>query len=63
MKTLLYNQTTMVENIFSSVSTVSTFILYFLYWACPTCSDFLSLVQGIMDLQELLAKMTAKVGI
>ncbi|ERE79310.1 protein kinase C-binding protein NELL1 [Cricetulus griseus] len=27
---------------------------------CPTCSDFLSLVQGIMDLQELLAKMTAK---
>uniref|UniRef100_A0A287DBB1 Neural EGFL like 1 n=1 Tax=Ictidomys tridecemlineatus TaxID=43179 RepID=A0A287DBB1_ICTTR len=28
---------------------------------CPTCSDFLSLVQGIMDLQELLAKMTAKV--
>ncbi|OXB59591.1 hypothetical protein ASZ78_010105 [Callipepla squamata] len=29
---------------------------------CPTCSDFLSLVQGIMDLQELLAKMTAKVG-
>ncbi|VTJ87267.1 Hypothetical predicted protein, partial [Marmota monax] len=29
---------------------------------CPTCSDFLSLVQGIMDLQELLAKMTAKSG-
>ncbi|KAH0620833.1 hypothetical protein JD844_021643, partial [Phrynosoma platyrhinos] len=29
---------------------------------CPTCSDFLSLVQGIMDLQELLAKMTAKVS-
>ncbi|MED6233776.1 Protein kinase C-binding protein nell1 [Ataeniobius toweri] len=28
---------------------------------CPTCSDFLSLVQGIMDLQELLAKMTLKV--
>ncbi|TKS69505.1 Protein kinase C-binding protein NELL1 NEL-like protein 1 [Collichthys lucidus] len=27
---------------------------------CPTCSDFLSLVQGIMDLQELLAKMTLK---
>nr|XP_033784816.1 protein kinase C-binding protein NELL1 isoform X2 [Geotrypetes seraphini] len=29
---------------------------------CPTCSDFLSLVQGIMDLQELLAKMTAKLN-
>ncbi|XP_055076971.1 protein kinase C-binding protein NELL1-like [Periophthalmus magnuspinnatus] len=27
---------------------------------CPTCSDFLSLVQGIMDLQDLLAKMTLK---
>ncbi|CAL8404828.1 unnamed protein product [Boreogadus saida] len=27
---------------------------------CPTCSDFLSLVQGIMDLQEVLAKMTLK---
>lgn len=33
----------------------------FLRWACPTCSDFLNLVQGIMDLQELLAKMTLKV--
>uniref|UniRef100_A0A8D3CRU2 Neural EGFL like 1 n=1 Tax=Scophthalmus maximus TaxID=52904 RepID=A0A8D3CRU2_SCOMX len=30
--------------------------------ACPTCSDFLSLVQGIMDLQELLAKMTLKLN-
>ncbi|XP_043372409.1 protein kinase C-binding protein NELL1 isoform X7 [Dermochelys coriacea] len=29
---------------------------------CPTCSDFLSLVQGIMDLQELLAKMTTKLN-
>ncbi|XP_066503452.1 protein kinase C-binding protein NELL1-like [Hoplias malabaricus] len=29
---------------------------------CPTCSDFLSLVQGIMDLQELLAKMTLKLN-
>uniref|UniRef100_A0A8D0CM60 Neural EGFL like 1 n=1 Tax=Scleropages formosus TaxID=113540 RepID=A0A8D0CM60_SCLFO len=29
---------------------------------CPTCSDFLSLVQGIMDLQELLAKMTVKLN-
>ncbi|XP_075044526.1 protein kinase C-binding protein NELL1 isoform X3 [Mixophyes fleayi] len=29
---------------------------------CPTCSDFLSLVQGIMDLQELLAKLTAKLN-
>ncbi|XP_041075267.1 protein kinase C-binding protein NELL1-like [Polyodon spathula] len=29
---------------------------------CPTCSDFLSLVQGIMDLQELLAKMTIKLN-
>nr|XP_014344649.1 PREDICTED: protein kinase C-binding protein NELL1 [Latimeria chalumnae] len=29
---------------------------------CPTCSDFLSLVQGIMDLQEVLAKMTAKLN-
>ncbi|KAJ7986196.1 hypothetical protein DPEC_G00348270 [Dallia pectoralis] len=29
---------------------------------CPTCSDFLSLVQGIMDLQELLAKMTQKLN-
>lgn len=34
---------------------------FFLRWACPTCSDFLNLVQGIMDLQELLAKMTLKV--
>uniref|UniRef100_A0A8C7CJC3 Neural EGFL like 1 n=1 Tax=Oncorhynchus kisutch TaxID=8019 RepID=A0A8C7CJC3_ONCKI len=30
--------------------------------SCPTCSDFLSLVQGIMDLQELLAKMTLKLN-
>ncbi|XP_038664280.1 protein kinase C-binding protein NELL1-like isoform X5 [Scyliorhinus canicula] len=30
--------------------------------ACPTCSDFLNLVQGIMDLQELLAKMTTKLN-
>uniref|UniRef100_A0AAY4C4G4 Neural EGFL like 1 n=1 Tax=Denticeps clupeoides TaxID=299321 RepID=A0AAY4C4G4_9TELE len=29
---------------------------------CPTCSDFLSLVQGIMDLQEMLAKMTLKLN-
>ncbi|XP_059508163.1 protein kinase C-binding protein NELL1-like isoform X5 [Stegostoma tigrinum] len=29
---------------------------------CPTCSDFLNLVQGIMDLQELLAKMTTKLN-
>uniref|UniRef100_A0A8C8FMX3 Neural EGFL like 1 n=1 Tax=Oncorhynchus tshawytscha TaxID=74940 RepID=A0A8C8FMX3_ONCTS len=29
---------------------------------CPTCGDFLSLVQGIMDLQELLAKMTLKLN-
>uniref|UniRef100_A0A672FV49 Neural EGFL like 1 n=1 Tax=Salarias fasciatus TaxID=181472 RepID=A0A672FV49_SALFA len=29
---------------------------------CPTCSDFLSLVQGIMDLQDLLAKMTLKLN-
>ncbi|CAL8379173.1 unnamed protein product [Arctogadus glacialis] len=29
---------------------------------CPTCSDFLSLVQGIMDLQEVLAKMTLKLN-
>ncbi|MGH0139755.1 UNVERIFIED_CONTAM: hypothetical protein FKN15_069983 [Acipenser sinensis] len=29
---------------------------------CPTCSDFLSLVQGIMDLQETLAKMTIKLN-
>uniref|UniRef100_A0A8C7NZX8 Neural EGFL like 1 n=1 Tax=Oncorhynchus mykiss TaxID=8022 RepID=A0A8C7NZX8_ONCMY len=29
---------------------------------CPTCSDFLNLVQGIMDLQELLAKMTLKLN-
>uniref|UniRef100_A0A665UPZ8 Neural EGFL like 1 n=1 Tax=Echeneis naucrates TaxID=173247 RepID=A0A665UPZ8_ECHNA len=34
----------------------------FLRLACPTCSDFLSLVQGIMDLQELLAKMTLKLN-
>uniref|UniRef100_A0AAV2LNF8 Laminin G domain-containing protein n=1 Tax=Knipowitschia caucasica TaxID=637954 RepID=A0AAV2LNF8_KNICA len=27
---------------------------------CPTCSDFLSLVQGIMDLQDLLSKMSLK---
>ncbi|KAJ8281338.1 hypothetical protein GJAV_G00066410 [Gymnothorax javanicus] len=26
--------------------------------ACPTCSNFLGLVQGIMGLRELLAKMT-----
>ncbi|XP_047658859.1 protein kinase C-binding protein NELL1 isoform X3 [Tachysurus fulvidraco] len=29
---------------------------------CPTCSDFLSLVQGIMDLQDLLSKMTLKLN-
>nr|XP_023663073.1 protein kinase C-binding protein NELL1 isoform X1 [Paramormyrops kingsleyae] len=29
---------------------------------CPSCSDFLGLVQGIMDLQELLAKMTVKLN-
>lgn len=29
---------------------------------CPTCSDFLNLVQGIMDLQDLLAKMTSKLN-
>uniref|UniRef100_A0A8C8DNN3 Neural EGFL like 1 n=1 Tax=Oryzias sinensis TaxID=183150 RepID=A0A8C8DNN3_9TELE len=29
---------------------------------CPTCSDFLNLVQGIMDLQDVLAKMTLKLN-
>ncbi|XP_072315669.1 protein kinase C-binding protein NELL1-like, partial [Eucyclogobius newberryi] len=29
---------------------------------CPSCSDFLSLLQGIMDLQDLLSKMTLKLN-
>lgn len=35
--------------------------MYFVILACPTCNDFHGLVQKIMELQDILAKTSAKV--
>ena len=35
--------------------------MVFVILACPTCNDFHGLVQKIMELQDILAKTSAKV--